>query len=644
MSLSHAAKDSVDGGDSNSAQQIADGSERLRSNFLDLADAVIVTDPLGNIVLLNHAAESLTGWMDCDAKDQPIESVFRIIHEVTRQPVIQPVKRVIEHGIIQHVAQFTLLIAKDGVERAIDDSATPIRDAGGNLDGVVLIFKDISDRREWEKGLEDSRRQAEVIIASVRDSLIVLDDDLRVRSANHSFYATFRTSPDQTIGRSLFELGDGQWNVDRFRAALEDMCARDLSLPELDIEWVFPESGPKALHVRGNKLHRANGREALILLVIEDMTDRRRAERSLADSELRFRRLFEAAKDGILIVDPESGAITDANPFVLEMLGCSHIAVVGKRLWEIGLLGDEQASRAYFRELQENGYIRYEDLPLKCRGGDQVDVEVISNVYTSGNRNVIQCNLRDVTVRKRNEKLLARRAEELARSNRDLEQFAFVASHDLQEPLRAISGVTELLAERYRGRLDEKADLYISTIVDGCHRMRQLIGGLLAYSRVITRSLPFEPIDSEAVLKSTLADLQSAIAAVGAEVTHSPLPTVVGNPTLIGQLLQNLIGNALKFRSAQAPRVHISAQCDHEFWSFAVADNGIGIDSQYAEQIFAIFQRLHTRDEYPGTGIGLAICRKIVEQHGGRIWVESQPGQGSTFRFTLPKTPVDACP
>ena len=362
----------------------SDRSERLGSNFLGIGDAVIVTDPLGKIILLNHAAESLTGWADCDAKDQPIESVFRIIHEVTRQPVIQPVKRVIEHGIIQHLAQFTLLIAKDGVERAIDDSAAPIRDAGGNLDGVVLIFKDISDRRRLEKGLEETRLQGEVIIASVRDSLVVLDVDLRVRSANRSFYETFRTSPSETIGRSLFELGDGQWNIDRFRAVLEDMLTRDKPLDEFEVEWVFPAIGPRTMLLNARRLYRAEGREAMILLVIEDITDRRWTEHSLAASELRFRRLFEAAKDGILILDFDSGAITDANPFVLELLGYSHVELVGKRLWEIGLLGDEEASRASFRELQEKGYVRYEDQPLKTRDGRQIDVEFISNVYRAG--------------------------------------------------------------------------------------------------------------------------------------------------------------------------------------------------------------------------------------------------------------------
>jgi len=642
MSDSNAAQDTLADGDGKPAKQDDGRSKRLGSNFLGIGDAVIVTDPLGKIVLLNRAAESLTGWADSDARDQPIESVFRIIHEVTRQPVIQPVKTVIEHGIIQHLAQFTLLIAKDGVERPIDDSAAPIRDAGGNLDGVVLIFKDISDRRRIEKGLEESRLEGEVVIASVRDSLLVLDADLRVRSANRSFYETFRTSACATIGRSVFELGEGPWNLDRFRAVLEDVLTQDKPFDDFEVELVVPAIGPRTMLVNARSLYRAEGRETMILLVIEDITDRKGTERSLAASELGFRRVFESAKDGILILDSDSGAIADANPFLLDLLGYSHDELVGKRLWEIGSFGDEEASRASFREMQEQGYVRYEDQPLKTRDGRQIDVEFTSNVYRAGNTTTIQCNIRDVTVRKRTEALLAHRAEELARSNGELEHFAYIASHDLQEPLRMVSSFTQRLAQRYKGQLDEKADQYIELAVGGCKRMQRLIEDLLKYSRVTTKGGPPVPVDSGTVLDGTLNDLRAAIAEAGAEITHDPMPIVAADATQLGQLFQNLIGNALKFHSAEPPHVHISARRDHEWWTFAVADNGIGIDPQYYDRIFTVFQRLHTAEEYPGTGIGLSICKKIVERQGGRIWVESKPGRGSTFSFTLPAIPDGA--
>jgi len=230
---------------------------------------------------------------------------------------------------------------------------------------------------------------------------------------------------------------------------------------------------------------------------------------------------------------------------------------------------------------------------------------------------------------------LAVQAQDLARSNADLEQFAYVASHDLQEPLRMVANYTQLLARRYKGKLDPDADEFIDYAVDGATRMQRLIEDLLAFSRVGTRGKEVEPVVCQDALDRALANLATATEETGAVITHDALPVVIGDDGQLGQMFQNLIANAMRFRGAEPPRIHVSAERAGNEWTLSVQDNGIGIDPQYADRIFVIFQRLHTRAEYPGTGIGLAICKKIVERHGGRIWVESDGKYGSTFRFTL---------
>ena len=231
---------------------------------------------------------------------------------------------------------------------------------------------------------------------------------------------------------------------------------------------------------------------------------------------------------------------------------------------------------------------------------------------------------------------LAKVNEELKESNAELEQFAYVASHDLQEPLRMVSSYVQILAEDYSGRLDEDADRFIGYVVDGADRMKGLINDLLMFSRVGTQGRSFIPTDCNAILTQVLADQASAIESCGAVVTNNKLPILNGDGTQLAQLLQNLVSNALKYRRDEAPRVHVEAREHEGTWKFSVSDNGLGIAPHHYDRIFQMFQRLHHRNEYPGSGIGLAVCHKIVERHGGRIWVESELGKGSTFHFTIP--------
>ncbi len=266
----------------------------------------------------------------------------------------------------------------------------------------------------------------------------------------------------------------------------------------------------------------------------------------------------------------------------------------------------------------------------------QNDLEKQVEDRTLALREAIRSLQNEITERRRAEAALEKKTEELGRSNRELEQFAYVASHDLQEPLRMVTSYVQLLTRRYKGKLDSDADEFIRFAEDGAIRMWKLINDLLVYSRVGTQGKELEPTDCETALQQSLDNLKMAIEENGVLVTRDPLPTVMADTPQLVQLFQNLLGNAIKFRRDEPPRIHVSASRNGDGWIFSVRDNGIGIAPEYAKRIFIIFQRLHSREKYDGTGIGLAICQKIVERHGGRIWVESELGKGATFCFSLP--------
>jgi signal transduction histidine kinase len=276
---------------------------------------------------------------------------------------------------------------------------------------------------------------------------------------------------------------------------------------------------------------------------------------------------------------------------------------------------------------------------LKQGATDYVLKGALTRLPTAIRRALQEKKLREQ--RRKAEEALAEKAEELARSNKELEQFAYIASHDLQEPLRMVASYTELLGERYRGKLDDKADKYIGYAVDGAHRMQRLINDLLAYARVGSKAKPLEPTDSAAVLALVIAGLQKVIESSQAEIVQENLPMVLADDVQLGQVFQNLIANAIKFRHPERPpRIQVRAESQGEMVRFSLVDNGIGMEKESTGRIFQMFQRLHTRDEYEGTGIGLAVAKKVVERHGGRIWFDSVPGDGTTFYFTLPMAAV----
>lgn len=366
-----------------------------------------------------------------------------------------------------------------------------------------------------------------------------------------------------------------------------------------------------------------------------------RDNEALKLDESRLRLIIDTAPSGMLMVN-QSGVIVLVNSQIERLFQYDRKELLGQTIEMLVPLHSRERHpehrASFFANPQARAMGSGRDLFGLRKDGMQVPVEIgLNPIMTEGERFVL-ASVVDITERKRSETLLQEKVLELQRSNEDLQQFAYVCSHDLQEPLRVISNYTQLLARRYKGKvLDQSADEFIEFVVDATKRMQELINDLLLYSRVQTKGQEFHETNCSTVVELAVANLKMAITETCAEVNCEPLPTVKGDSSQLLQLFQNLISNAIKFRSKATPVINIRAEESPNHWTISVADNGQGFDMKYASRIFIIFQRLHTKEMYPGSGIGLSVCKKIIERHGGRIWVESEPGIGTTFHFTLPK-------
>lgn len=360
-------------------------------------------------------------------------------------------------------------------------------------------------------------------------------------------------------------------------------------------------------------------------------------EEALRLSEEKFSKAYRSSPDWIVISTLEEGRFINVNDAFLRITGYREKEVIGRTAKELGIWAEPDERDKMAAIIREHGKIRDHEARFRMKSGEiRIMLRSAEAIDLEGEKCIISVT-HDITERKKAEEKLKIFAGELEKKNQELEQFAYIVSHDLQSPLVTIGGYLRLLERRFKGGLNSEAREYVASAIEGTVRMQSLIRSLLDYARVDTSSMDFELIDASAILDQALANLKGFIDESGAVVNYDVIPEVTADPILLLQLFQNLIGNAIKFRSEEPPHICLSAKKNEREWIFSISDNGIGIPPEQTGRIFEVFQRSHNTRKYQGTGIGLAICKKIVEHYGGRIWVESESGRGSTFFFTIPE-------
>jgi PAS domain S-box-containing protein len=491
---------------------------------------------------------------------------------------------------------------------------------------------------------------AENIIATLREPFLVLDKNLRVRTANAAFYRDFHASKGETEGRFVYELGNGQWNIPQLRTLLPQVLSNSHPVEDFEVEHAFPAIGQRNMLLNARRFPPESDDPDLILLAIEDVTDHLIAEAAMKHSEVRYRRLFQTAKDGILILDADTGKVIDANPFMTALLGYSHEEFLGKELWEIGLFRDIKESQAAYRELQAKGYVRYENLPLESRGGQKVEVEFVSNVYPENHHQVVQCNIRDITERSRLQRMVQEQAGALADLDRRKDEFLAMLSHELRNPLAPILNAALLLRlHSNRNRLHgiENPVLQQSaTIIERqVGQLARIVDELLEVSRITTGRIQLqrERIALAVVVENAAATVGSLIEQRKHELTVSlPTPAIWldADAARLEQVVVNLLTNAAKYTDPGG-HIWVTLRQEGEEAVLRVRDTGVGIAPEVLPRIFDLFtqaERSLDRSQ-GGLGIGLALVQRLVEMHGGTVTASSTLGQGSEFVVRLPVVP-----
>jgi PAS domain S-box-containing protein len=595
-------------------------------------NAIVASNIAGQITAWNRAAEQLFGYSAAEALGKP----FSMLLTEAEKPAISTYLNRVQIGEILHLNDVQR-IRKDGSTVDVSLSLVPVHDAQGKYIGNAAILTDITEKKRAEQELRERARhsaQLAAIVESSPNAIVGTDLEGCITSWNKAAETLYGYSAQEVLGQPILllyppheEVWLGkQLLVSHSRISHSDTLRRckdgnliDVSLsiaPVLDEHGVV--IGTAGIHT--------------------DIRERKRAEE-------RLRLVIECSPNAKVLVNAQN-KITLANQRLEEMFGYRREDLLGNS-FELLIPQRFHAVHAeHVRNYLASPANRQTGVALnmfgRCKNGTEIRIEVFLSHFELENEKYTLAAIADITSRHQAEQELQTRTHELLRSNRDLEQFAYAASHDLKEPLRAVAGCVMLLREHFKDLLDDCARQYIRHTVEGVERMQQLIDDLLAYSRLSRSGELMRMVPLDEALNRALECLSATCQARQITIHRQPLPEVRGIPSQLTLLLKNLLSNAIKFSKPEQPgTIRVNSRQEGHTWIIAIEDNGIGIEEAYFERIFEIFQRLHTRSSYPGTGVGLALCKRIVERHGGRIWVDSTPGVGSTFSFTLPQHSLD---
>jgi len=592
--------------------------------------AIFMLDLRGQILSWNAGAEKVKGYK----AEEIIGHNFSCFFPPEEIKQGRPEELLRLTAITGRQEEQRMRIRKDGSRFLANIIFTALRDRDGNLQGFSEFSHDLSESKE-------SGAKYRGLLEAAPDAMVVVNQSGEIVLLNVQAEKQFGYRRDELVGQKVKNIipeGFAERLIaDGTRSAAEALAQQIGTGIELSGRRKDGSEFP--IEIMLSPLESAEG--ILVTAAIRNISTRKDAEEHLAQMEGRYRGLLEAAPDAMVVVN-QSGEIVLLNVQAEKQFGYRRDELVGQRVKNIipegfaeRLIADGTRSAAEALAQQIGTGI---ELSGRRKNGSEFPIEIMLSPLENAEGILVTAAIRNISVRKDADLQLVQKVEELNRSNEELQQFSYVASHDLQEPLRMVASYTQLLASRYKGKLDADAEEFIDFAVDGCNRMQRLIQDLLAYSRSGTDGKALQKRSSEDALNNALKNLSGTLAESGAVVTHDALPVITTDDTQLEHVFQNLVGNAIKYRGTEVPTVHISAaRKGLDEWTFSVRDNGLGIEAQYFERIFILFQRLHGRTEFQGTGIGLAICKKIVEGLGGRIWVESQLGKGSTFYFALPQ-------